>query len=223
MSLFADNDETTVYLNEKINITPFDATKWSELKHGLKYNQFPTAKKIKKRNPSENTENVFPPNPIINSFTFKSIAQWTLILLALTLLAYVVYRAVVGDAILINQRIQSTKPPTTLKEIETNLHKADVESFLEKALNEKKYRLAIRLYYLAIIKQLSVKSAIVWKKDKTNGHYLRELRSNKHPNLNEFRNVTRIFEYVWYSDMQFDGGQFQEVRIDFKNLLKAIK
>jgi hypothetical protein len=220
---FADNDETKVYLSEKINLKPFNANQWNGLTDGLKYNQLPKTRKIKKQNPSEDSQNNFSPDPLIDPITFKEFAQFVLILLAVFLLAFVVYKAVVGDTILINNKIQRTKSPTTLKEIETNLHEADVESFLEKALNEKKYRLAIRLYYLAIIKELSVKSAIVWKKDKTNGHYLRELRSHKHPKLKEFSNVTRIFEYVWYSDMDFDGGQFQEVRIDFKELLTAIK
>jgi hypothetical protein len=32
-----------------------------------------------------------------------------------------------------------------------------------------------------------------------------------------------MFEYVWYSNMAFDGGQFEEVRIDFNNLLQSIK
>jgi hypothetical protein len=200
----------------------FDANQWNGLTDGLKYNQLPKAKKIKKQNPSEDLQNNFSPNPITDPIIFNEFAQWVLILLAVFLLAFVVYKAVVGDTILINKQIQRTTTPT-LKDIETNLHEADVESFLEKALNEKKYRLAIRLYYLAIIKELSVKGAIVWKKDKTNGHYLRELRSHKHPKLKEFSNLTRIFEYVWYSDMDFERGQFQEVRIDFKELLTAIK
>ena len=220
---FADNDETKVYLKEKINIKPFDGNRWDGLAKDLKYNKFPKAKKIKKTNSQENTQNNFSPEPIFDAVTFEEFAQWLLILLTVFILAFVVYKAVVGDAIIVNKQIHRTKAPTSLREIETNLHEADVEGFLKEALKEKKFRLAIRLYYLAIIKQLSVKRAIVWKKDKTNGHYLRELRAHKHPKLKEFRNVTRIFEYVWYSNMDFDGGQFQEVRIDFKELLTAIK
>lgn len=128
----------------------------------------------------------------------------------------------VGDAVLVNKEVKRRKP-VTLAEIETNLQEADVEGFLKQALADKDYRLAIRLYYLAIIKELSAKGVIEWKKDKTNGHYMRELRSKNHPKLKDFRAVTRIFEYVWYSNMAFDGGQFEEVRINFKDLLASIK
>ena len=72
--------------------------------------------------------------------------------------------------------------------------------------------------------QATVKNtAITWKKDKTNGHYMNEMRRSNHPKLQEFRSVTRVFEYVWYSDTQFDGGKFEEVRTDFKSLLTALK
>ena len=54
---FADNDETRVYLNEKINLKTFDANQWNGLTDGLKYNQLPKAKKIKKQNPSEDLQN----------------------------------------------------------------------------------------------------------------------------------------------------------------------
>ena len=52
---------------------------------------------------------------------------------------------------------------------------------------------------------------------------MNEMRRSNHPKLQEFRSVTRVFEYVWYSDTQFDGGKFEEVRTDFKSLLTALK
>lgn len=216
-----NNTATQAYLSEKIELKSFDAEAWKAASNGMKYSKKPKAQKKKKRTSTTSA----PPRPRPNApdFSFRDLAQTLLIFLAVLLLAFVVFRIVAGDAILVNKQVTNRRP-VTLQEIETNLHDADVDGFLDQALKKTDYRLAIRLYYLAIIKELSLKGVIEWKKDKTNGHYMREMRSKKHEKLSEFRNVTRIFEYVWYSDIDnFDAGQFEEVRVEFKRLLTAVK
>jgi len=216
------NTATNAYLSEKVALRNFDADAWTAAADGMKYSTKPKAKKKKKDKPKTNTTTQNRP-PNVSNFSFKDFAQTLLIFLAVLLLAFVVFRIVAGDAILVNKQVANRRP-VTLQEIETNLHDADVDGFLDQALKKTDYRLAIRLYYLAIIKELSLKGIIEWKKDKTNGHYMREMRKNKHEKLGEFKNVTRIFEYVWYSNMDnFDEGQFEEVRVEFKRLLSAVK
>lgn len=222
---FYANDATEMYQKESIKVQSFDGGEWKDLTNGMKYSKKPKAKKTKKRKTTTGagTGTIAPPQPLqVANYTFKDFAQTMLLFLAVLVLAFVIFKAVAGDAILVNKDVRRRKP-ITLEEIETNLQEADVEGFLKQSLADKDYRLAIRLYYLAIIKELAAKGVIDWKKDKTNGHYMRELRKKKHPKLQDFQNVTRIFEYVWYSNMTFDGGQFEEVKINFKNLLAAIK
>jgi len=220
------NDATKAYQSERLKVQKFDKADWKVSSKGMKFSKKSKTRKTKKTKTTNNTNGtgtVAPPPPRQPStFTFKDFAQTLLIFLAVIILAFVVFKVVAGDAVLVNKDIKRRKP-VTLAEIETNLQEADVEGFLKQALADKDYRLAIRLYYLAIIKELSAKGVIEWKKDKTNGHYMRELRSKNHPKLKDFRAVTRIFEYVWYSNMAFDGGQFEEVRVNFKDLLAAIK
>jgi len=218
----ANNDATQDYKTQKLNTrrTQFVSKEWKNAANGLVYQKEKKKEPKKKKNEVTRTPNTPSVNP--PAFSLKDFSQAVLIFFAIVVLAFVVFRAIAGDAILVNKQIERNKP-VTLEEIETNLERADVESFLDKALKGKDYRLAVRLYYLAIIKKLSLAGAIKWKKDKTNGHYTKEMRRAGHPQLKEFRNVTRIFEYVWYSDAQFDGGKFEEVRTDFKNLLAALK
>lgn len=223
---FYANDATRAYQSESLKVKKIDQSDWKASAGDMKFSKKPKAKKKKKKKETNNengTGDNTPPEPREPStFSFKSFAQTTLIFLAVIVLAFVIFKVVAGDAILVNKEVKRRKP-VTLAEIETNLQEADVEGFLKQALADKNYRLAIRLYYLAIIKELSAKGVIEWKRDKTNGHYMRELRSKNHPKLKDFRAVTRIFEYVWYSNMTFDGGQFEEVRINFKDLLASIK
>lgn len=223
---FYANDATRAYQKESLKVKSFNKEEWKKAAGGMTYYKKNKARKTKKKqtmNTGNGTGTVAPPTPREPSnFTFKDFAQTLLIFLAIVILAFVVFKVVAGDAVLVNKEIKRRKP-VSLAEIETNLQEADVEGFLKQALADKDYRLAIRLYYLAIIKELAAKGTIEWKKDKTNGHYMRELRSKNHPKLKDFRAVTRIFEYVWYSDMAFDGGQFEEVRVNFKDLLASIK
>lgn len=209
------NDATVVYQQEAISTQTFDATVWKKTSKNMKFSTKPQVKKLPKQ--------VDTPAPTsrANSSTIFS-ARTLLFLLAVMLLIFVIYKAVAGNVILINKPIER-RQPIALQDIETNLQEADVESFLAQSLKQKNYRLTIRLYYLTIIKELAAKGLIDWQKDKTNGQYLRELRQKKYPQLKAFRRVTRVFEYVWYSNTTFDSGQFEEVRIDFNNLLQSIK
>ncbi len=212
-----ENDATALYQEQPISAQTFDASIWKNTSKDMKFSTKTKVKKVPKRVDST-------PMPVNNEVDQTTVfsARTLLLLLAMVLLVFVIYRAVAGNAILINKPIER-RQPIALKDIETNLQEADVESFLAQALRDKDYRLAIRLYYLAIIKELSAKGLIEWKRDKTNGQYLRELRKKKYPQVSAFKGVTRVFEYVWYSNMAFDGGQFEEVRIDFNNLLQSIK
>lgn len=219
----ANNDATTSFKSEQLNQRAIGNNAWQDAKSNLKYTKKkPVQKKKKKNSSTAGRDNPLPPPPDLPDFDFRKFAQGVLIFLAVILLAFVVFKLVAGDAILVNKEV-GRKRPISLEEIETNLEEADVEGFLKKALADQDYKLAVRLYYLAIIKQLSLAGSIAWKKDKTNGHYMNEMRRGNHPKLQEFRNVTRVFEYVWYSDAQFDGGKFEEVRTDFKSLLTALK
>ncbi|MFK7799277.1 MAG: DUF4129 domain-containing protein [Aureispira sp.] len=211
-----ENDATQSYQQERLRTQVFDANVWQKTAKDMKFSTKPQVKKIPKQ-----VNNSTPIQPRTNPSTVFS-ARSLLLFIAVLLLIFVIYKAVAGNAILINKPIEHRRP-IALKDIETNLQEADVEGFLAQSLQQKDYRLAIRLYYLAIIKELAAKGIIDWKRDKTNGQYLRELRRKQYPQLKAFKSVTRVFEYVWYSNMAFDSGQFEEVRIDFNNLLQSIK
>lgn len=118
-----------------------------------------------------------------------------------------------------NKKISQAKNHINLDNIEENLHESDLEGFIKQALSDKNYALAIRLYYLAILKELSLSGQIKWKKDKTNQEYLREMNGqNLKPN---FQETTLIFERVWYGTGALTESIFQEIEPKFKAVLQA--
>ena len=109
----------------------------------------------------------------------------------------------------------------TLEEVENDLHESDLERFLRQALDKNDYRLALRIYYLMILKALSLKEFIEWKKDKTNYEYCRELRPQ--PDIYpQFQAITGLFERVWYGDTAIQKEDYDHLQPIFHGLLKQI-
>ena len=104
-----------------------------------------------------------------------------------------------------------------LKEIEENLEDVELEDPIQQAIAAGNYPLAVRLYYLAILKDLSLNKKIKWKKDKTNGEYLRELAGTNI--FEEFQKITLVFERIWYGKMELSQADFQKVEKLFLKLI----
>ena len=108
----------------------------------------------------------------------------------------------------------------TLDNLDEYLHETDLDRFLREALEKSDYPLAVRIYYLQIIKSLSEKNAIKWSREKTNRDYLRETREYR---LGEsFRVATRAYERVWYGNQTLSATDYARLEPEFKNLLSAI-
>ena len=93
-----------------------------------------------------------------------------------------------------------------------NIHDLDFSLRLREAEATGNYRLALRLGYLELLKNLSDQDFIDWQPDKTNHAYLRELAA-RHPTARApFGELTRQFEYVWYGELALPAGLYQQAR-----------
>lgn len=91
-----------------------------------------------------------------------------------------------------------------------NIHELDFRSRIAEAEAAGNYRLATRLGYLALLKQLSDQGLIRWQPDKTNHAYLAELGAG--PLREAFREATRLFEYVWYGELSLNARLYRQVQ-----------
>lgn len=109
-----------------------------------------------------------------------------------------------------------------IKNVEENLHKSDMEILIDQSLAKGEYMMAVRLYYLWAIKELSNKRLIKWKRDKTNRDYMREMRKT---DLNQpFRDVTRIFERVWYGTQDtLKQADYLDIQKKLDAFIKQVK
>jgi hypothetical protein len=103
-----------------------------------------------------------------------------------------------------------------LTEEEEIIKNEDIPALIKEAINQKNYRLAIRYYYLLSLKHLTESDSIAWQPQKTNEDYIKELNKD---NLKEgFKNITKIYDYVWYGEFNVDALKFEALKRPFENL-----
>ena len=105
--------------------------------------------------------------------------------------------------------------PFTLTE---EILEVDLEKLLQNALDNNQYRMAVRLLYLIYLRFLINKGLITWVPGKTSEEYLQELNSQEHKNT--FRQLSNIFNYIWYGEIDLNSKQYLKIRDVFNNLTK---
>jgi hypothetical protein len=90
-----------------------------------------------------------------------------------------------------------------------NLDVEQAENLFDKAVGEGNFRLAIRLSYLSNLRLLIDRQLVKPSPEKTNKEYARELQSASLAPL--FRQITRVYETVWYGEANPDRTAFDKV------------
>lgn len=116
---------------------------------------------------------------------------------------------------------KSDEAEIEMHEVEEDIHEMGLEDLIREATEQGQYRKAIRLYYLLCLRELAEQHLIAWKKDKTNSDYLRELQG--HPLHDQFGEITRFFDYIWYGDFSVDAGLFALASERFQTLRTSVR
>ncbi|MFT4900695.1 MAG: hypothetical protein ACI9U0_002502 [Flavobacteriales bacterium] len=83
------------------------------------------------------------------------------------------------------------------------------------------FRGATRLYFAWVIKELSDRDFIDWRKRKTNSNYLLEV-SDK-PFHKAFELAVKNYEFIWYGKYEIGKTDFELIEKEFLNLINRIK
>ncbi|PQB04651.1 hypothetical protein BST85_06890 [Aureitalea marina] len=81
--------------------------------------------------------------------------------------------------------------------------------------------MALRYYYLQILRGLGKVGWIKYESDKTNRDYSKELRPRTIHS--RFDQATYWYEYIWYGGFLIDEGQFRQAEILFQDLNHQIE
>lgn len=199
------------YYNQTMQPQDFNRESWQKATEGLDYSDDRTKKPEVQKNDKEE-------QPAFN------VSQQTLRLIALVMLFFllllILFRAFGVQLFAGNKRQQAEETFSTETILDHGPQTA-WDSQLQDAIEQSNYRLAVRIYYLMIIKELSAQQLIHWQKEKTNFDYVSELRNTG--SYSGFREATLLFEQVWYGELNVSKPRFDELSILFKKLLATLK
>jgi hypothetical protein len=149
----------------------------------------------------------------LGDYTYDGFWRWLIYALLAAAVVFVVLKLLQVDL----TRAFGRAPRRAALDYETlseNIHELDFPAQLRAAEEAGNLRLAVRLGYLALLKQLSDRALIAWQPDKTNQAYLRELASQRPALRLAFAERTRQFEYVWYGELALTAALYAEVRAE---------
>lgn len=205
------------YFQEDYKIEEFSSKQIEAARKGIDFSKDYITKKEKEA----------PVTPNIDSDGLGDFASGVfkaLFIIALIAVIIAVLFHMIGDAKLFkpkSKKIIGAVTAMDLEKIEDNLEESDIEPFLKKAIEDNDYKVAIRLYFLIAIRDLSKNKFIKWKKDKTNRDYIRETRSL--PIGKHFKETAHIYEKAWYGDFEVKYSDFQILEKKFNDLISQIK
>ncbi len=201
------------YFEKSITTKKIDREEWSSIVKDIDYSEQVEQEKQKKERQSSDIDLSF----------LTPVIKFVVLIIGVGLIVFIVVKVLSSDSLLSksDKKITGKTKIYKLEEIEENLMETELEASIQKAIQDGNYALAIRLYYLAIIRELSLSKTLVWKKEKTNFQYLREL--SNHPLKNSFRNATDIFEQIWYGEEPIPAERFHLIQPEFERLLDASK
>ncbi|QIL39686.1 DUF4129 domain-containing protein [Pedobacter sp. HDW13] len=146
------------------------------------------------------------------------ISRYIFIGVGVGVVIFIVLKLIGSENIFSRKSKETILPYDVLTE---NIHEIDYEQELQRLITEGKFRLAVRLLYLRALKKLSDAELIQWQPEKTNYHYLTELRE---PALkNDFGKLTLQFDYIWYGDFPIDATRFEPINQSFNHFNSQIR
>lgn len=99
--------------------------------------------------------------------------------------------------------------------VERHLLDVDINNYINSAIAQNNYALAIRYQQLLNIQLLAKRDFITWNQNKTNFELMDEIQLADLKE--EFKNCSELFNYVWFGDFTLTKAKFEEITAVFKN------
>lgn len=154
------------------------------------------------------------------AFYFVSVLLKTIAVIVVLIVVFLIVKSLINKE---GQWIfgKSSDQKINYDNIEEQLHLVDFEKLIAEALENNQKRLAIRYYYLYVLKKMSDTAIIAWDIEKTNSDYLYEI---KNENLRQqFAYNSYLYNYIWYGGFELEAPTFEKAIQAFKNTLKELK
>jgi hypothetical protein len=229
---------TQQYSSEKIEIRKFDETKWREIVKSGNYTDTRTKKTPKDRKKGEDeagqgSGSRRQDGDEEDRYEYDNEEGSTIDLSWLGPLGQIIFYVAIAAIIVVillqivrNTSFKSNvKRPLVSADNTEEIHdisELDTENLIQKAHSAGDYKLAIRLYFLDLLKKLNENGVIIWTKDKTNRDYLSELFSKGY-HFDDVRRLTLAYERVWYGEHIPTEERYHELKNEFQEMNQKFK
>ncbi len=105
-------------------------------------------------------------------------------------------------------------------EDEEIIRKKDIDTLLKDAIEKENFRLALRYYYLMLLKKLEKNNIIKWEPQKTNFEYLKEIKHKEFKD--KFKLFTKWYDYIWYGKYPLNSFEFSTISGQFDSFFKNL-
>ena len=138
--------------------------------------------------------------------------------MVLTFLVYRIFR----NALEVRSRGKDKLKQYKLKNLDSeDIDLKELRRLFDEMKEAGEFRLAFRIYYSLLIREMDVSGLIKWKKNKTNHQYLAETRES--PIFSKFQYLTRLFEWYWYGERSLNVRTFSQLEIYLNEIHEAIE
>ncbi len=146
------------------------------------------------------------------------------LIVLIVLIVWGIASMAVGESLFMPKRKKITATDLkdiSIEDLRENLAEAELATPIEQAEAAENYSLAIRLHYLRALQLLMEKKLIEWKKDKTNGQYVRELSGSSL--YFPFSQLTRIFDYTEYGEYPVSKTEYSFYKDQFEKFFTEVR
>lgn len=150
------------------------------------------------------------PGPFLTFLT--KVLPWMIVVGLLVFIVWVFYKLNPGARFFKSPEA----PEVFFTEEEEIVKRKDIKKLISKALEAGDFRLAIRYYYLLILKKLTDAEVIDYEFDKTNSDYISEIQEE---NIQiQFIKVTTLYDYTWYGSFDVTRENYEKAERTFQKL-----
>lgn len=153
----------------------------------------------------------------LNQFLNIPIVTKLLTILAIGFILFIVYKILLTAGFFNKKR---RKIPARVDEELENVESPQLGDLIAKSEEMGDYGRAVRYRYLLLLRLLAAKNLIHLSNEKTNLDYIKEVRA--HSFQEDFREITRYYEYIWYGEFTPDPYLWERVKSSFIQLTNKI-
>ncbi len=139
----------------------------------------------------------------------RNVVMWTVFIIALIVAIWILRKS--GFVTLLKQRTKKTQ--FNFSELTEDLNNINFKERIDKAEEEKDYRLATRWLFLNLLFVYDKQKLIAFEPYKTNIDYSYEIKNSG--KRNSFSKLCKIYDYVWYGEYNIPLSDYELNKSEF--------